>query len=130
MKKEIIIDGTASDWFEKATFILKDSPSVQPPNNLVDYAEAIIENHMKRCPAKMPASKFTSLPPVDFTHKDPNPYQKAQNAYQVQMQFEYNKLCKEKEAIKKRARHVNTFVTLSIIACILSLIALGFSSVG
>lgn len=128
MKKEIVIDGTASDWFEKATFILKESSVTPLPNNLVDYAENIIENHMKKSPGVIPTSPMQNLPPVDFTHKMVNPYQKAQKAYQIQMQREYDKMRKEKEAIRKRAKHVNTFVTLSIIACILSLIALAFSS--
>ena len=130
MKREIIIDGTASDWFEKATFILKDDSKIQTPNNLVNYAEELIENHMKKCPQSNPVNKIPSLSPVDFTHKQINPYQKAQKAYQAQIQMEYSRLQKEKEAIKKRARHVNTFVTLSLIACILSLLALAFSSLG
>ena len=130
MKKEIVIDGTASDWFEKATFILKDSSPSQLPNNLVDYAEEIIETHMKRHPSKDKMATLKALPPVDFTHKQIDVYQKAQKAYQNQLQREREKIQKEKEMIKKRAKHVNTFVMLSLIACILSLVALAFSSLG
>ena len=33
MKKEIIIDGNGSDWFEKATFVLKDSQTNKIPQD-------------------------------------------------------------------------------------------------
>lgn len=124
MKKEIIIDGSASDWFEKATFILKDTHANVIPKDLMSYAEEIVENHMK----KVPESK--ALPTSDFIHQRTNAYQKAQRAYHEQIKKEYARISKEKEVLKKRAKHVNTFVTLSIIACILSLIALALSSIG
>ena len=128
MKKEIIIDGTKSDWFEKATFILKDNVKLEKPSNLLSYAEELIENHMKKCPVSTPLAKMPDLPPVDFTHKQGNPYQKAHKAYQAQMQMEYERIQKQKAAIRKREKHVNTFVALALVACILSLIALAFSS--
>ena len=124
MKKEIIIDGTASDWFEKATFILKETHANAMPKDLMHYAEELVENHMK----KVPQSK--ALPHADFTHQKLNEYQRNQMAYHEQIKREYARISKEKEMLKKRAKHVNTFVTLSIIACILSLIALALSSIG
>ena len=126
MKREIIIDGSASDWFEKATFVLKDSKPDNMPKDLTSYAEEIIENHMK----KLPSSGMKALPKPDFTHQSVPAYEKAQKAYHDQVKREYERLNKEKEILRKRAKHVNTFVTLSIIACILSLAALAFSSLG
>lgn len=116
MKREIIIDGSASDWFEKATFVLKDSKPNNIPKDLTSYAEEIIENHMKKSP--------------DFTTKAAPVYEQAQKAYHDHAKREYERLNKEKEVLRKRAKHVNTFVAISLIACILSLIALAFSSLG
>lgn len=50
MKKQIIIDGESSDWYEKAVFILKDKKETHIPDNLFLYAEHIVENHLKKNP--------------------------------------------------------------------------------
>ncbi|MBE6024409.1 MAG: DUF2721 domain-containing protein [Cellulosilyticum sp.] len=126
MKREIVIDGSASDWFEKATFVLKESHQAEMPQDLMTYAEEIIENQMKRGTGW----QIKKLPQVDFTHQPANEYQKARIAYNEQMKREYARLTKEKEALRKRARYVNTFVTLAIIACVLSLVALAISGLG
>lgn len=49
MRKKIILDGKNSDWYKRATFILKDQE--QPytyPKSLEMYAEELIENYLKR----------------------------------------------------------------------------------
>ena len=124
MKKEIIIDGKASDWFEKATFILKENHVEALPKDLMYYAEQLVENHMK----KFPVMDRKALPTVDFTHEGLQKYHECQRAYEKQIQSQYEKLAREKAKIRKRARYVNTFVALSIMACLLSIGALIFSS--
>ncbi len=124
MKKEIVIDGKTSDWFEKATFVLKDNHVENLPKDLMYYAEQLVENHMK----KFPAMDREALPTVDFTHQGFKKYHEYQRAYEQQVKKTYEKINREKEKIRKRARYVNTFVTLSIIACLLSIGALIFSS--
>lgn len=47
MKKNIIIEGHKSDWYEKAIFILKDSKTTQIPKNLVAHADDILEKKLK-----------------------------------------------------------------------------------
>lgn len=47
MKKNIIIEGHKSDWYEKAVFILKDSKNTQIPSDLVTYADDILEKRLK-----------------------------------------------------------------------------------
>lgn len=47
-KREIIVDGQNSDWYEKAIFILKDNDQAIKPNNLIKYAEELIENSCKK----------------------------------------------------------------------------------
>lgn len=47
MKKNIIIEGHKSDWYEKAIFILKDSKTTQIPKNLVTHADNILEERLK-----------------------------------------------------------------------------------
>lgn len=47
MKKNIIIEGHKSDWYEKAIFVLKDSKHTQIPKNLVTHADDILEKRMK-----------------------------------------------------------------------------------
>ena len=126
MKKEIIIDGNGSDWFEKATFVLKDSQTNKIPQDLKSYAEEIIENYMK----KSPHNNVRALPKVDFTHQAMAAYEKTQTAYNDSVKKEYERINKEREILRKRARHVNTFMAISIIACILSLAALAFSTIG
>ena len=124
MKKEIIIDGKTSDWFEKATFILKENHVEALPKDLMHYAEQLVENHMKR----FPVMDRKVLPTVDFTHEGLQKYHERERAYEQQVKREYEKLSREKAKIRKRAQYVNTFVTLSIIACFLSIGALIFST--
>lgn len=48
MGKEIRVDGGQSDWYKEAIFILKEeSQDDMRPKNLVDYADQLIEKHMK-----------------------------------------------------------------------------------
>lgn len=126
MKKEVIIDGKASDWFEKAIFVLKDTHTEELPKDLFFYAEQLVENHMK----KFPTMDRKALPTVDFTHNGLQKYHQVQNAYEQQVKREYEKIRSEKEKLKRREKYINTFVTLSVIACLLSLGALVLSNLG
>lgn len=126
MKKEIIIDGSASDWFEKATFVLKETHVNAMPKDLMNYAEEIVENHMK----KIPRTEEEILQPVDFSYRSPNEYERARIAYEKQMKLACDKLKKEREKLKKRSRYINIFIALSVSACLLSFIALALSSIG
>lgn len=47
-KREIIIDGQDSDWYERAIFILKDHGHQNRPKNLFKYAEELVENSCKK----------------------------------------------------------------------------------
>ena len=113
MKKEIIIDGKGSDWFEKATFVLKGNHGEKLPKDLFSYAEEIVEAHMK----KMPQSKTrdaTSKTYLDILVGDG-------------MQNQAQKRKTHKEKMRKREKQVTIFLTISLIACALSLIALTMS---
>ena len=51
MKKEIVIDGEKSDWYEKAIFVLKeDIKNNKVPRKLSSYAEELIEDYIKKTP--------------------------------------------------------------------------------
>lgn len=51
MKKEIIIDGQQSDWYEKAIFVLKDEVNNPPLEyKLSSYADELVENYLKKIP--------------------------------------------------------------------------------
>ena len=51
MKKEIVIDGEKSDWYERAIFILKeDIQNNKVPKKLSSYAEELIEDYIKKTP--------------------------------------------------------------------------------
>lgn len=47
-KREIILDGKDSDWYEKAIFILKNNSNVKRPRDLLKYAEELIEDSCKK----------------------------------------------------------------------------------
>lgn len=48
MSRQIKIDGQGSDWYESAVFVVKDTvEKKQIPNNIVSYAEDLLERHMK-----------------------------------------------------------------------------------
>ncbi len=113
MKKEIVIDGKASDWFEKATFVLKGNDTSNLPKDLFSYAEEIVERHLKK------------MPPVEaYNQMQKNSLEMARSK---SIQNEYTKISMQKEKIQRRAKHVNTFLAISLIACALSLVALMMS---
>lgn len=113
MKKEIVIDGKGSDWFEKATFILKGNDTSHLPKDLFSYAEEIVEKHLKKIPQ---VSNF------GYMQKG---YPKMTSSKSIQ--DEYSKIRVQKEKIQKREKQVNTFLLISLLACALSLIALTMS---
>lgn len=47
-KREIVLDGKDSDWYEKAIFILKNDSNIKRPGNLLKYAEELIEDSCKK----------------------------------------------------------------------------------
>lgn len=135
MKKEITIDGTASDWFEKATFTLKDTKKESIPKDLMSYAEDLIESYMKRVPqsgreAVMQAADQAYKKQKYYKDKAPQKGTNTQYRVAAQLMSEYEKLKRQRAAIKKRERYVNRFVALSLIACLLSIMALAFSYMG
>lgn len=131
MKKEVTIDGMASDWFEKATFTLKDSGKVAMPKDLTSYAEELIENYMKR----VPQGNMEMIMQAEQAYKKQKAYQdkgasnrnSSPSLSTSQLLTEYEKLKEKRAIIKRRERYVNRFVALSLIACLLSVLALIFS---
>lgn len=113
MKKEIIIDGKGSDWFEKATFVLKGNDTSNLPKDLFSYAEEIVEKHLKKMPQASSHYQMQKSYPEMASSKS--------------IQNEYSKIRTQKEKIKKREKQVNTFLFISLLACALSLIALTMS---
>ncbi|MGL6173476.1 MAG: hypothetical protein ACRC1P_02560 [Cellulosilyticaceae bacterium] len=47
MEKNIVIEGKTNDWYEKAVFVLRDPKTTKVPNNLVSYAEELLERSLK-----------------------------------------------------------------------------------
>lgn len=137
MKKEIMIDGTASDWFEKAIFILKEEDMSKLPNDLMSYAEEIVEQCMKKRsgidPKLIAKAQRAYETQGKYKSKDKDNVAKIQGGVKLQLnevntlQMEYEKLKQMKAALKKRERYVNRFVALSLLAAILSIAALAFS---
>ena len=110
MKKEIVIDGKGSDWFEKATFILKESDTSHLPKDLFSYAEEIVERHLKKMPQGISHQQI------------PKSY--LEIASNKSIQNEYSKICMQKKKVQRREKQVTTFLVISLMACALSLIAL------
>lgn len=51
--KEVRIDGEDSDWYSYAKFVLKPHVTQrQLPDNLIEYADHLIEKHLKLNPVK------------------------------------------------------------------------------
>lgn len=49
MSRKVVLDGKSSDWYKRATFILKDQEQTYTyPKNLEIYAEELVENYLKR----------------------------------------------------------------------------------
>ena len=49
MERRIKVYGEKSDWYKEAIFTLKEPKSSEKlPHNLVEYAEQLIETHMKK----------------------------------------------------------------------------------
>lgn len=47
MRKQIVVEGHKSDWYEQAVFVLKDTNDKKVPNNLLAYADDIAERQLK-----------------------------------------------------------------------------------
>lgn len=119
MKKEITIDGKESDWFERATFILKTNDMEKVPDNLFTYAEEIIESYMKKHP-------FTkSKKSMQNCEIRPNDKQvdmlTLTKAYNRQMNYK-----KQQQNRIKRERQIHYFFYISMSLCIFSLLLLIF----
>lgn len=113
MKKEIVIDGKASDWFEKATFVLKEGQSSNLPKDLFSYAEEIVERHLK----KMPQAASHNQKQKSYLEM----------ASGKSIQNEYSKVRMQKEKVQRREKQVYIFLVISLMACAFSLIALTMS---
>lgn len=113
MKKEIVIDGKASDWFETATFVLKANNKSNLPKDLFSYAEEIVESHLKK------------MPQVATHNEVLKSY--AGMGSSKSIQNEYSKMRMQKEKVQRREKQVDTFLVISLVACALSLIALTMS---
>lgn len=113
MKKEIVIDGKASDWFEKATFVLKGNNTSNLPKDLFSYAEEIVESHLKKMPQAAAYNEVLRSYSGMASSKS--------------IQNEYNKMRMQKEKVQRREKQVDTFLVISLVACALSLIALAMS---
>lgn len=49
MSRKVVVNGKKSDWYESATFVLKDTTQgCQYPRDLENYAEELIENYLKK----------------------------------------------------------------------------------
>lgn len=48
MNRNITIKGSSSDWYDEATFTLKPEHTQPLPTNLVDFADELVENHLKK----------------------------------------------------------------------------------
>lgn len=112
MKKQITIDGQQSDWFEKATFVLKDNKSAAIPNNLFQYAEHLVENQLKKTPIVLSSPSKTTTSSYD--------------PYIDNLKLEA--IRKQQLAIKnqKRAKIIDTFLYVSISFCFICVIFILF----
>lgn len=49
MSRKVVVNGKQSDWYESATFILKDTgQEYQYPRDIESYAEELIESYLKK----------------------------------------------------------------------------------
>lgn len=96
MKKQIILDGEKSDWYEKAIFILKDKEIGPMPEHLFLYAEDLVENHLKRYPTRNNINKY------ETTEK-------------IQRE-------KKQNYLKRRARRIDIFFNTSLVICLICIV--------
>ena len=120
VKREITVDGKASDWFEKAVFTLKDEPNKGMPKDLFSYAEELVERHLKR----FPDSRRKEIGSVNMEkeRKAERLVQSMQEAYQLQSS--YRELKKKERYLKNRERQIHLFFVVAVSICIISIIVL------
>ncbi|OON97546.1 MAG: hypothetical protein ATN36_03050 [Epulopiscium sp. Nele67-Bin005] len=77
MGKNIKIKGTDSDWYDNVTFCLKDNCTQHVPQNLTQYADELIERHMKlKGYSEGVASKYATYEKSDGAKKQSRLYDK------------------------------------------------------
>lgn len=117
LKKEIVIDGSGSDWFEKAVFTLKDEDRSRVPKNLFNYAEELVEKQLKKFPSNVNIKGETNKKLHGMDEK-----KLLQDAYEVQAS--YTALKNKEKSLKRREAQIHCFFILSIGICGISVIAL------
>lgn len=117
LKKEIVIDGSSSDWFEKAVFTLKEEDRSKVPKNLFSYAEELVEKQLKKFPSNVNIKGETNKRVHEVDEK-----KLLQQAYEVQAG--YAALKNKEKSLKRREAQIHCFFILSIGICIISVIAL------
>ena len=120
LKKEIVIDGSGSDWFEKAVFTLKEEDRSKMPKNLLSYAEELVEKQLKKFPGSVNIKDETSKRLQEIDEK-----KLLQEAYKVQAS--YSALKNKEKSLKRREAQIHCFFILSIGICGISVIALACS---
>ena len=118
MKREITVDGKASDWFEKAVFTLKDEQVKSVPKDLFSYAEELVEKYLKRFPISR--EKDTILMKQEQETK--KLVSSMKEAYDLQNQ--YTKLKQKERNLRSREKDIHLFFVLSISICIVSVVIL------
>lgn len=118
MKKEIIVDGKESDWFEKATFILKEDSNKELPKDVFTYAENIVETYLKK-------NHIGSSSVSKTTSKETDVKELQQAAYMLQNK--YSRLQEEKKKLNKQQKMISSFCTVSVTLCLISLAMLVIS---
>ena len=120
LRKEIVIDGSESDWFEKVVFTLKEEERSKVPKNLFSYAEELVEKQLKKFPSSVNIKGEADKKIGEIDEK-----RLLQEAYQVQAG--YSALRHKEKSLKRREAQIHCFFILSIGICVLSVIALACS---
>lgn len=118
MKREITVDGKASDWFEKAVFTLKDEQVKSMPKDLVSYAEELVEKYLKR----YPTSSGNDMVAKNKEQEAEKLVQAMKEAYNLQNN--YRDIKKKERYLKSREKQIHLFFVLAVSICVISIIIL------
>lgn len=118
MKREITVDGKASDWFEKAVFTLKDEQVKSMPKDLFSYAEELVEKYLKRFPDPREKDMITRKKEQEAEKL----VQAMKEAYHLQNS--YRDLKKKERYLKSREKQIHLFFVLAVSICMISIMIL------
>jgi len=118
VKREITVDGKASDWFEKAVFTLKDEQVKSMPKDLVSYAEELVEKYLKR----YPTSSGNDMVAKNKEQEAEKLVQAMKEAYNLQNN--YRDIKKKERYLKSREKQIHLFFVLAVSICVISIIIL------